>query len=341
MTEEKQQASQSKTKRLVSPSQVAGGALASVTAAYLGSHLGVAGTFWGAGLSSVVVSVGGAVYQRSLERTRARASLAAARTALTRAKSQSLALRQLNGKPGEHTVARTKLSAEELGRLRRARSPQAVAPVTADPSQQETYKFRPLPNAVLPGMHWPAGEPVVDPPQDTDSSQPTVRIEHDEALAEPAQPSDPAPSTKLVSKRTLLTVPSKRIRWVVVAATSTIVFVVCVLLITGFEEITGKPLSGGQRGTSLGQVFHPSPPVTPTTQEQPVIRTHHQRPSEVATPTTTVQPTPPPSVQPSQTPRLLPPATSSQQPTPTTTSVPTTTTTTQQPPSSTTLLPGL
>ncbi|MCC5697382.1 hypothetical protein LH612_29960, partial [Klebsiella pneumoniae] len=47
----------------VSPTQVAGGAMASATAAYLGGQLGVAGTIIGASLTSVVITVGGSLYQ--------------------------------------------------------------------------------------------------------------------------------------------------------------------------------------------------------------------------------------------------------------------------------------
>lgn len=51
-------------------SQVLAGALAAVTAALLGSTMGVAGTVVGAGLASVVSTVGGAIYLRSIQRTR-------------------------------------------------------------------------------------------------------------------------------------------------------------------------------------------------------------------------------------------------------------------------------
>ncbi|WP_290056793.1 hypothetical protein [Amycolatopsis solani] len=50
--------------------QVAAAALAAVTAALLGSTLGVAGTVVGAGVASVVSTVGGELYLRSLQRTR-------------------------------------------------------------------------------------------------------------------------------------------------------------------------------------------------------------------------------------------------------------------------------
>jgi Na+-driven multidrug efflux pump len=49
-------------------SQVLAGALAAVTAALLGSTMGVAGTVVGAALASVVSTVGGALYLRSIKR---------------------------------------------------------------------------------------------------------------------------------------------------------------------------------------------------------------------------------------------------------------------------------
>ncbi|MGB3437994.1 MAG: hypothetical protein WBA97_04495 [Actinophytocola sp.] len=52
-------------------SQVLAGTLAAVTAALIGSTMGVAGTVVGAGLASAVSTVGGALYLRSIERTRA------------------------------------------------------------------------------------------------------------------------------------------------------------------------------------------------------------------------------------------------------------------------------
>lgn len=51
-------------------SQVLAGALAAVTAALIGSTMGVAGTVVGAGVASIISTVGGALYLRSIERTR-------------------------------------------------------------------------------------------------------------------------------------------------------------------------------------------------------------------------------------------------------------------------------
>jgi hypothetical protein len=56
----------------IKPTQVAAGALASVTAAALGSQLGVAGTVAGAALASIVGTVGTAMYERSIHAARSR-----------------------------------------------------------------------------------------------------------------------------------------------------------------------------------------------------------------------------------------------------------------------------
>jgi hypothetical protein len=50
-------------------SQLIATALAAITAAFLGSRLGTAGTVIGAGVASIVSTVAGALYQHSLDRT--------------------------------------------------------------------------------------------------------------------------------------------------------------------------------------------------------------------------------------------------------------------------------
>ncbi|HEX3787694.1 MAG TPA: hypothetical protein VHW44_07535 [Pseudonocardiaceae bacterium] len=66
MTEEKK----NNNKTEIRPTQLIAGALAAITAAFLGSRIGVGGTIAGAGVASAVTTVGSALYQRSLERTR-------------------------------------------------------------------------------------------------------------------------------------------------------------------------------------------------------------------------------------------------------------------------------
>ena len=66
------EAEPAKTKIELSLTQVLGGALAAMTAAFLGSRLSVAGTVIGAALASIVAAVAGSVYTASLRTTRER-----------------------------------------------------------------------------------------------------------------------------------------------------------------------------------------------------------------------------------------------------------------------------
>lgn len=329
MTERKDQPGQSQEKKLVSPTQVVGGALASVTAAYLGSRLGVQGTFWGAGVSSVIVSVGAAVYQRSFEGAKDKAATAAAKTALVRAKRQTLVgapqLPERDAGTGETAAAITPeaaLSTEDLDRLREARS----AMVT-DLGEQATRKIHPVPGAVQPGMHWPGGDQVVDRSDAADSAEPTMRIDSEDAASEPDDSS--SEETKLIDKETPPAERPRPIRWAAVAVTSVVVFVVCLVLVTGFEGVTGQPLSGGPRGTSVGRLVHPNPPDTTIMPTQPETTVPEQPP--VSGSTATPKPSQQSSVNPaSQAPPVPSQDRGSQQETPTTTAAPTTTTTTTQ-----------
>jgi hypothetical protein len=58
-----------RTRFLVRPVEVAAGAMAAITGAFIGSRLGVAGTAIGAGIVSVISSVGAVVYEYWLDRT--------------------------------------------------------------------------------------------------------------------------------------------------------------------------------------------------------------------------------------------------------------------------------
>ncbi|TWF92442.1 hypothetical protein [Saccharopolyspora dendranthemae] len=231
---------QSEKKTQVSPAQVGGAALASVTAAFLGSRLGVAGTVVGAALTSVIITVGGALYQRSIEKTKEKAVVAAARASV---------LRQRRVPPGQ------------VG------------------TEVATRKLQ------VSGLQWPGGEAVE------------------------------GPATELVERetRTVLSPPVPRRRWgrwTLVGATCSAVFAVSMLLVTGFEGVTGRPLSGGDDGTTLGQVFRPvprapveNPPAEPTTSEPaPTSEMPTTEPS--APPTSSEQPRPseqPPTPSPSET----------------------------------------
>jgi hypothetical protein len=80
-----------KSKLELSVSQVVGGALAAMTAAALGSTLGVAGTITGAALASIVAGVAGALYTASLRTGREKVMTAfSGRTVPPRAGSTAL-----------------------------------------------------------------------------------------------------------------------------------------------------------------------------------------------------------------------------------------------------------
>ncbi|MEW2503494.1 hypothetical protein AB0878_23780 [Amycolatopsis sp. NPDC047767] len=70
MSQQQEKTSEQGEKKSFRPAQVVATALAAVTAALLGSTLGVAGTVVGAGVASVITTVGAELYLRSLQRTR-------------------------------------------------------------------------------------------------------------------------------------------------------------------------------------------------------------------------------------------------------------------------------
>ncbi|RKT83815.1 hypothetical protein SAMN05421805_120103 [Saccharopolyspora antimicrobica] len=269
-----------KSKKIeIKPAQVAGAATASVTAAFLGSKLGVAGTVIGAAMTSVIITVGGALYQRSFESAREKALHAAVKAKrATRAHARQLAA-EARGAAKVQDESTRLLSSEATRRIR-----------------------------VESGMHWPGGEQVVD-------SEGTRKIDESTMLlaAEKAE----APVSPPVDRR------KRRMRWAMAAATCAVAFVLSMLVVTGFEGITGRPLSGGESGTTLGKVLdrEPRKEVAPPADEveKPVqTRTREPVPTTEVRPTQepTRQPTPE-SPQPSQQPTQSPSTeqTPTQQPT--------------------------
>ncbi len=225
----------SRRKLELSPTQVAGSALGSVTAAYLGSYLGVAGTVVGAALTSVTMTVGGTLYQRSLEKTKNKAQ---------------------------------ELAKVELARVTR------IARSQAGPEREKTLRIRPPASGTcLPGMQWPGGEWVLDEPAageaaagEAAAGEPTV------ALAQP--------------------VGRARVRWPVVAAASALAFVLCMLVITGWEGITGRSLSGSGHQTTVGGVFGQPPAQHPAPQVPAMSRTSSTQPTPSVPPAQPAVPAP-------------------------------------------------
>ncbi|GAB3485176.1 hypothetical protein FB471_2724 [Amycolatopsis cihanbeyliensis] len=152
----------------VKPLQVLAAGLAAVTAAFLGSSLGVYGTVLGAGVISVATTIGSELYLRSLHRT----------------KEAARRSRVLAG-----------------GRSRQEKA------VSAEGAPEGDDRTVPLPR---PGQEEPGVEE---------------------------------------GARTRL----GRLRWPLIIATSVLAFVLGMLVLTGFELTTGKPVSGGE-GSTIGRI---------------------------------------------------------------------------------------
>jgi hypothetical protein len=121
----KENAATSETKEAKSGlriAQIMAAALAAVTAALLGSTLGVAGTVVGAGVASVITTVGGEVYLRSLQRTR-QAALKARQLATSGIRRRGGVEVPLAEQPTVQLKRPDDLPTEEPGRLRKLRWP--------------------------------------------------------------------------------------------------------------------------------------------------------------------------------------------------------------------------
>jgi len=79
---------------LAPPIQIAATALAGITAAFVGSMLGVYGTVLGAGLASGITTVGASLYERSQERTKNKVREGAEKVPINRARRRNVAAAQ-------------------------------------------------------------------------------------------------------------------------------------------------------------------------------------------------------------------------------------------------------
>ncbi|QUG99855.1 hypothetical protein HUO13_02695 [Saccharopolyspora erythraea] len=278
MSEEKDEDSKDKRKERkldLSAANVGGTALASVTAAYLGSYLGAAGTMWGAALTSVVVTVGGKLYQRSLERTKEQAAVAKEKAALLRAKkTTSLAQQSLrfDGEEGERGTAKLQ------------------QPEVPDGAEQRTRFIEPL-SPGHSGMHWPGGEQVVeDPTRRAGAAEQADDATRNLSGMSAPSPADDAATVKWSPAPDRDAVQPSRVRWRrwgLVGASSAIAFTLCMLVITGFEGISGRSLSG-DGGTTIGQALRrPAPPAPQQPvpeQDEPVESSSEPEPSSQVEP---------------------------------------------------------
>ncbi|MFI7000507.1 hypothetical protein [Nocardia sp. NPDC050175] len=246
----------------IKPSQVTAAALAAVTAAFLGSTLGVAGTVAGAGIASVVSTVGGELYLRSLSKTKAaaqRTTAAALALADSSTREQAGQVQQPQQASGPRTVSYQPTMQNRAG-LRNDMRPGA--------GYRPQWQQRQPAHHRAPGAN--AGRPV--------DEVPTVFIPR----LNPESPVKGAETGEQQARRRY------SLHWPLIIGTSVVGFVIAILAITGFEGVTGKSISGDEV-TTVGHIWsgvgggQPDKPPTGGDENVP--------PSQTRVPTTTTPPT--------------------------------------------------
>ncbi|AIJ26545.1 hypothetical protein [Amycolatopsis methanolica] len=283
MTEEKEESAEKKSG--LSPAQVVASALAAVTAAFLGSTLGVAGTVIGAGVASIVTTVGSEIYLRSLRSTRAAARKTAELLAVAETRQQTKVVPPAVAPRSTHPLVRH----QQNGAAQRRPATQltemptrVVHPIT--PPLSGTTRRMPVAGQGGSG----GGEKTVFIPKPVD--QPV-----EEEAAPPAGAK-----------------PWWKSRWTLAVATSVVAFVVGMLAITGFEAATGSTVSGGT-GTTLGRVVGGSGGAEPTTTQVTTVTESSTSEEERAPASTSSTPTRSSSAEQTESPVTTTPSTSVQE----------------------------
>ncbi|SHE77198.1 hypothetical protein [Streptoalloteichus hindustanus] len=238
----------------IKPTQVAGGALAAVTAAVLGARLGMAGTVLGAGVASVVTTVGGALYQHSLERTRDTVKVVATKLPL-----------------GSHGAERTAVD-----------TTLATRTWEGDRGDQNTmWAGRPMGEDAATEIVHPVGSggPARGLPDQTTMiirrpASVSTAVTAVSAAEEPDR-AEPAPAARQTWREWLGQ------RWARVAAVSTLGFVLGMLVVTGVEWVRGEPLSGAGQGSTVGTILRggPSPQMRPEPERDASVPVGDDRPT--------------------------------------------------------------
>ncbi|GHF02506.1 hypothetical protein GCM10017786_39830 [Amycolatopsis deserti] len=283
MTEEKEESGEKKTG--LSPAQVVASALAAVTAAFLGSTLGVAGTVIGAGIASIVTTVGGEVYLRSLRRTRAAARKTAELLAVAETRQQTRVVPPAVAPRSTHPLIRHQQQngttvARPAAQLTDVQRTRVIHPIT--PPLSGTTRRMPVAGQGGSG----GGEKTVFIPKPVDP---------------PAVDEAPPDGKK----------PWWKSRWTLAVATSVVAFVVGMLAITGFEAATGSTVSGGH-GTTLGRVVGGTGPAETTTTRVTTVTESATTDAEAPASTSTT-PTPSSSAEKTESPVTTTPSTSVQE----------------------------
>lgn len=258
-------------------SQVAASALAAVTAALLGSTMGVAGTVIGAGLASVVSTVGGVLYLRSIQRTR---------------NSMLLVRSRVVARAGTTTVTVTERPA---------------AGETAEATERETGEGGPAAEADGIGRAGELGRAgEMDEAGQVGETGETHQAGRSGEAGQVGE-TEAARGAPAGRRRT----------WAVVVAGSLAAFVLGMAVITGVEWLRGEPISGGEGTTLSKIVAprhddgeDPERERTPATEESTPTGTTGVPPETVTItpPPTEESPSDQPSTEPS-TPETTPPAT--------------------------------
>ncbi|MFC5064920.1 hypothetical protein ACFPBZ_22035 [Actinomycetospora atypica] len=286
--------------------QIMAGALAAATAAILGSFLGVIGTIGGAAAASVISTVGTALYQRSLERTRD-------------AVKSRLVVNQVAGSKVATAVAKVAGGgappAPRTGRPQGPVAPMGQAPMSPPYGAPMPGRPGPMPPGAptqrMPGGPQqlraggrtvttrldPAGRPVAEdhtrripdartpdgrptqvvPPLGPDGrpmAGPTARM----PLGPPSPPGGaptaylggPGPGDDPTRMAPAAEEPTKRrFGWktyATLAGVAASIFAIGLLASFAVESATGHPLSGGTSGTSVGAIFGQNTEAPPTSE---------------------------------------------------------------------------
>jgi hypothetical protein len=254
--------------------KVSGQAFAAVLTAAAGSFMGGAsGTVAGAGIAAVITTVGDAAYQRSVERTR------------DHVRSRMKA-RRGPGRPGEVGDGAEERRTVAVGAPGRGAGPDEQPTVVIGGGAR--VGAAPATMAMGGGPGGRAGGGPGGPDDDrtraigddpTQAVDPGTRAIGDDATQAvgpgtrvmggpdddptvlhgvPGGPDDPYDDDGDPPRPT----PWKR--YGVLAATALLIFLIAMLAITGIERVKGSPISGGESGTSFGQVFGTAEPTTST-----------------------------------------------------------------------------
>ena len=267
-------------KSALKPAQLAASALAAVTAAFLGSTLGVGGTVAGAGIASVVTTLGSEFYLRSMRRTRAAARKTAKVLAMTdtRLRQETTSVEPPPRRPANPLMqpvppGQGRLPGRRLDQVHRTSGVPMAGHGASGLGERTVYLPR------TGAQPQPPTQRVPPPTQGgpPGAQQPTRAIRHGadaptRIVTPPDQRGEQPQAGKPQADK-----PWWKNRWTLIAASSVAAFIVGMLAITGFESITGHAVSGGQ-GTTFSQVVRGSSTgggasTTKTTTEQPSTTT--------------------------------------------------------------------